>query len=420
MTDIGTRPGALPAQSALFRRGRRLLLGLLVAGAAPLASAQAFEKPDDGVYKDRIDWGVIMDLSGPTTASQLPWVAGFQDHMRMVNDAGGINGRKINVLAEDDRYDAQRHRIAYEKLSDQTPALGMSGLGNSSAQVALMPAIRKGKVPILGTYTSTKAGLDPVNPMFYAGFCGFKEMAQVGTGFFADHFKVKAPKMAVVHLEIASGKEYFDHIAEAMARHGGTVKALPMKVTAVDATPQVLEIANMKADFVAVQGAPSHAILLMRAMQQYGLQIPTFGGTYQGAPLVYEAIGPEASKNFYFMSCLSPAGSDDAPALKKMAEVADKYGHSKEKFDVNYVGGWVVAQTVAEAIARLGAEPTRAKLVDSLAKGFTVDTKGISAPLAYTPTDHSGRMALRPYQYDHGTKQFKAFGSYADYQKYLK
>ena len=96
-------------------------------------------------------------------------------------------------------------------------SLGMSGLGNSSAQAALMPAIRKGKAPILGTYTSTKAGLDPVNPMFYAGFCGFKEMAQVGTGFFAEHFKVKAPTMAVVHLDVASGKEYFDHVAEALA-----------------------------------------------------------------------------------------------------------------------------------------------------------------------------------------------------------
>ena len=125
--------------------------------------------------------------------------------MRKVNEAGGLNGRKINVLAEDDRYDASLHRIAFEKLSSQTPVLGMSGLGNSSAQSALMPMIRRGKVPVVGTYTATKAGVDPVTPMFYAGFCGYKEMAQVGVGHFATTLK-KPPKVAVVHLDVASGK----------------------------------------------------------------------------------------------------------------------------------------------------------------------------------------------------------------------
>lgn len=407
--------GARSLASALGR-----WVGALFICASFTAQAQTFERPEDGVFKDRIDWGVIMDISGPSTASQLPWVFGFQDHMRRLNESGGIHGRKVNVLAEDDRYDAALHRVAFEKLSNQTPVLGMSGLGNSSAQVALMQSIRRGKAPVLGTYTSTKAGVDPVSPMFYAGFCGFREMAQVGVGFFAETFNSKSPKIAVVHLDVASGKEYLGHVEEAIARYSGTAKSVPIKVSAVDANPQVLEIMNMKPDFVAVQGAPNTAILLMRAMQQYGLQIPTFSGTYQGAPLVYEAIGPEAGKNYYFMSCLTPAGSDDSAAVRQMAATADKYGHSKEKFDVNYVGGWVVAQTVSEAIARVGAEPTRAKLVDSLAKGFTVDTKGISAPLAYTPADHTGRMAMRPYKYDYTTRQFKAFGSYADYQKFLK
>ena len=82
-------------------------------------SALAQEIPDDGVYKDRIDWGILMDLSGPTSSSQGPWVNGFQDYMRKINEAGGINGRKINVLAEDNRFNAATDKIAYEKLVGQ-------------------------------------------------------------------------------------------------------------------------------------------------------------------------------------------------------------------------------------------------------------------------------------------------------------
>ena len=402
---LGTSPG---------RFASALLIGGLALGA------NAFELPADGVYKDRIDWGLIMDITGPSAAAQVPWVNGFQDYMRKVNEAGGIHARKINVLAEDDRYDASLHRISFERLVSQTPALGISGMGNSSAQASLMPSIRQGKVPIVGTYTSTKAGTEPPTPMFYAGFCDYKGMAQVGVGYFSETLKAKAPKVAVVHLDVASGKEYFGFIEDAITKIGGSAKSLPIKVTAIDATPQVLEIIAMKPDFVAIHGAPTTAILLMKAMHQYALKIPTFAGTYQGSPTVYSAIGAEAGSNFYFVSCFTPGGADESAGVKEMSAAADKYGHSAFKDDVNYVGGWVVGQMVAESIAKVGAEPTRQKLVESMGKGFVVDTRGISPPLKYTPDDHYGPALARPYRYDYPSRKFKSYGNYADYQKYLK
>lgn len=75
---------------------------------------------------------------------------------------------------------------------------------------------------------------------------------------------------------------------------------------------------------------------------------------------------------------------------------------------------------LTEAIARLGAEPTREKLVASLDKGFTVDTKGVSSPLKYTKDDHRGLLVVRPYSYDYEAKRFKAYGQYSDYEKYVK
>ena len=396
----------------------RFAAGLALAGLA--MGAVAFEQPGDGVYKDKIDWGVMMDMSGPASAAQLPWVAGFQAYMRKVNEAGGIHGRKINVLAEDDRYDASIDRVNYEKLVNQTPVLGISGLGNSSAQVALLPSIKRGKVPIVGTYVTTKAAVEPATPLFYGSFCGFKEMAQVGVGFFTDRLKVKAPKVAAVHLDVASGKEYFGYIEQEVGKLGGTAKSIPIKVVAADATAQVQEIINMKPDFVAVHGVPTTSILLMRTMQQFGLKIPTFAITYLGTPGVYEALGPETGANYYFVSCFTPGGIDEPGGVKEMATLADKYGHGKLKDDVNFVAGWVVGQLVAESIARVGPEPTREKLVESMNKGFEVDTKGVSSQLKYTKDDHLGLVVLRPYSYDYKNKKFQAYGKYSDYQKFVK
>jgi branched-chain amino acid transport system substrate-binding protein len=359
-----------------------------------------------------------MDLSGPTSASQSVWVAGLQDRIRKTNEAGGVHGRRVNVLAEDNRFNAATDKIAFEKLVGQTPVIAISGMGSSASQVALAPTIKAGKVPIVGTYTSTKALSEPVSPMVYNGFCGYREMAQAGVGFLTDKLGLKAPKVVTVAIESAGGKEYHDFVAEAVAKRGGTAHHVTMKVTAVDVTPQILEVMAQKPDFITIYGVSNTAVLTMKGLQQYGVNIPAFGITYLGAPQIFQAMGPQAGANYNFISCFTPGGADNAPGNVEMSAFADKVGRGAMKEDINYVSGWVVGQMIVDSLDRVGKEPTRAKLIDSLSKGFTVDTKGLSAPISYTPQNNTGPVLFRMFGYDYDAKKFKAFGEYADSSKY--
>ena len=209
---------------------QKLKTALAAATGVLALAAAAQESPADGVYKDRIDWGMLMDMSGPASESQSTYVKGFQDFMRMINEAGGINGRKINVLAEDNRYSAATDKIVYEKFVAQTPVLGFSGMGSSGGQVALAPTIRSGKVPVLGTYTPTKALLEPASPLTYHGMCSYKAMAQSGVGYFVDTLKLKAPKVVTVAIESAGGKEFHDYVAESVAKAGGTTTCADVQI----------------------------------------------------------------------------------------------------------------------------------------------------------------------------------------------
>jgi hypothetical protein len=133
---------------------------------------------------------------------------------------------------------------------------------------------------------------------------------------------------------------------------------------------------------------------------------------------VYESLGPDAGKNYSFVSCFSPASSDPK-ASAAMSAAADQYGQGKLKDDVNFVAGWVIGNMVADAIAKAGAEPTREKLSQMVNAGFTANTGGLSSELKYTPTDHLGLVGLKPLSYDYGTKSFRSYGDYADFTKYL-
>ena len=108
---------------------------------------------------------------------------------------------------------------------------------------------------------------------------------------------------------------------------------------------------------------------------------------------------------------------DDGPddLTPSYLEVLDHYGVPATFF----VMGWVAGQTTTEVLTKLGPEPTRAKLVAFMDKGFEVDTRGVSSPIKFTKEDHRGPVVLRPYGYDYQTKTFKAYGKYSDYQKYV-
>lgn len=402
-------------------KGLRMKLLSAVAASTLAMSAHAqFEAPAEGVYKDRVDWGVMMDLSGPASGSQGIWTNGFQAYVRSINEKGGVNGRRINVLAEDSRFNPAQDKINYEKLSTQTPVLAISGMGSSSSQVSLAPTIRGGKIPIVGTYTHTKPLAEPVSPLVYGGFCTYPEMAKAGVGYMTDKLKVKSPKVMVVSIESAGGVEYAQFIADAVKKYGGSSSLVTMKITAADVTPQVLEIIKQKPDFITIYGVGNTAILTMKAMHQYGLKIPAFGISYLMSPQIYAAIGPDAGPNYNVISCFTPGGADQSPGNKEMMAAADKYNHSAMKEDVNYVAGWVAGQMAAQALQLAGPQPTRAKLVEAMSKGFTVNTNGLSAPIVFTPTDHAGPSRFRMIGYDYGAKKYVSFGEFADYEKYMK
>jgi len=399
--------------------GRRALAA--IAAAAMTATAQAqFESRNEGVFRDRVDWGVMMDLSGPASGSQGIWTNGFQAYIRTLNEKGGVHGRRINVLAEDSRFNPAQDKINYEKLSTQTPVLAISGMGSSSSQVSLAPTIRGGKIPIVGTYTHTKPLSEPVSPLVYGGFCTYPEMAKAGVGYLTEKLKLQNPKVMVVSIESAGGVEYAQFVADAVKKYGGTSSLVTMKITAPDVTPQVLEIIKQKPDFITIYGVGNTAILTMKAMHQYGLKIPAFGISYLMSPQIYAAIGPEAGAQYNVLSCFTPGGADQSAGNVEMMAAADKYNHGAMKEDINYVAGWIVGQMAAQALALAGPQPTRAKLVEAMSKGFTVNSNGLAAPIVFSPANQSGPTSFRMFGYDYAAKKYVAYGEFADYDKYMK
>jgi len=268
--------------------------------------------------------------------------------------------------------------------------------------------------------TTTTTALEPPTPQFYSGFCDFNSMAKVAVGHFSDLQKKASPAVAIVYLDVASGKDFLGFAQAEVTKRGGTFTAIPIKVGAADATAQVLAMAAMKPDFVAMHGITGSGLVITRAMQQQGVNVPVVMIAHQGVPQLYQAVGQDAGKNLHHVSCFTPGSADNSPGVVEMRQTAEKYGHGTSADDGMYVAGWSSGYLVAEAIRRAGKEPTREKLVANLNSDLTIDTRGVSGNVSYGPNNKAGTWGLRVYSYDYQAKRFKAHGNYADYAKYLK
>ena len=100
-----------------------------------------------GVSDTTIKIGGILDLTGPLVTTIRPLVEALRNYTRYVNDHGGIHGRKIQLIIEDDRYTIPAAVAAFKKLVYRDEIFALMGPGSTGETRALTDNIMKQKLP---------------------------------------------------------------------------------------------------------------------------------------------------------------------------------------------------------------------------------------------------------------------------------
>ena len=140
-----------------LRRG--LAAAAIIACFAGFSAAQGQE-----TYKI----GYITDLSGPLAGSYTPTWEGFELYIKALNDRGGINGKKIDVVLDDDGLKADRAVAAAKKQTERDQVVGIFGLSLSSTQGPVYAEMRKIGVPVVTTFSGIGDALPPAQPFSYS------------------------------------------------------------------------------------------------------------------------------------------------------------------------------------------------------------------------------------------------------------
>jgi branched-chain amino acid transport system substrate-binding protein len=384
-------------------------------GSASAGGGGNTATPREGVTKDAIKYGLIYDQTGPQTVAQTPWAHGFLTQINKANDAGGVNGRKIEILDEDDKGEVPVGIAAYKKLVSQTPVVGISGINGSSIQEAALKSIEKDKMPLVGPQSTVKGGLVPLHPTIFYIVPPYADQADVIMKYMAERTGKAQPNVAIFRLTASSGIEVGELITKRVNDAGGKIVAdEEMDVTATSADAHAQKIAAAKPDWILVHSAPTQAAALLKSLQKLNAKIPLISTFAAGGPTAYEAVPKEFGSEYQYTAPTTPADID-VPGTQQLVADAQKYGYGDEAGNSSFVIGYLAGLTAVEGLKNAGADLNRETFVKGLEKINGLDTGGISEPITYGPGDRAGLSATRPYSYDYDTKKFSAVGEFTDY-----
>ena len=358
---------------------RRTVLGS--AAAAALALAACALTAGSAAAQDTIKIGAPFNVTGALSSVDAPALNGAKVKVKEINDAGGVLGKKLELVIYDTKTDPTVIASTASQLINQDKVPVALGFTDSDSALALGPIFQTAGVAFVTPgATSPKLPEQIGSEMFLACF-GDNVQAAAGAEFVLNKLNGKT-----VYLLRDNSTEYTTLLAkyfkEAYGHGGGKIvleddykagdKSFTAQITKLKALPA-------KPDVLYVSAQPDDIGLVVKQMRQAGLTQPIVGGDGYDTPLLL-SVGGKAANNVYF-STHAYMAEDSTPAIVAFYH-AYKAAYNTPPENAFAALGYDTVGLIADAITRAGSVDP-AKIRDALAA--TQGYKGITGSISYAP-----------------------------------
>jgi branched-chain amino acid transport system substrate-binding protein len=383
-----------------------LLLIILTIMLTPIISLADWEK--EGITDKSVKVGIFGPMSGPASVF-APAIYGAQIYYNEINKKGGIHGRKIEAVFEDDQCVPAMSVAAAKKLITQEKAFLLHGGTCTSAATAAVPYVAESKVPWVVLLAGIKFSPETSHKnIFLVGGSAFAQ----GTMLVDFSVKeLKAKRIAVLRQTDLYGKDGIDGINKALKKYPGVeiVADETLEGNATDATAQILKIKNSNPDAVLLCVYYRPGTVYLRQAYELGLRVPSASFTAL-EPIIYhhKLVPIEALEGHYHLLPIS----DDPLKGKSLAwfralyaqyypDVAAKPGEPS----IWAPYGYGTAMVVVEGLKRAGKDLTRTRFIEAMETIKNFETGVIPCPTSHPPNAHRGQPGMRFWTVKNGEIQ---------------
>jgi branched-chain amino acid transport system substrate-binding protein len=357
---------------------RKILKSALMAGVV-MASGPLYLQP--AAAEDTIKIGASFSVTGGQSSIDSPALNGAKLKAEEINAAGGVLGKKIELVIYDTKTDPTVIASSASQLINQDKVVAGVGLDDSDAVLALGPIFQAAGVPFVTPGATSPKLPDQVGSTMFLGCFGDNVQAAAGAEFVLNTLNGKS-----VYLLRDNATEYTTLLAkffqEAYEHAGGKiVLADDYKHGDTSFTAQITKLKALaeKPDVLYVAAQPDDIGVVVKQIRQAGLEQPIVGGDGYDTPLLL-SVGGKAANNVYFTTHAFMAENSTEGIVKFYNAYKAAYNTVPENAFAAL--GYDTVGLVADAIGRAGvADP--AKIRDALAA--TQGYKGITGSISYGP-----------------------------------
>jgi len=335
---------------------------------------------------------------GPQTGPAAAWGAvarGTDAYFKMINDEGGINGRKLVHHYFDDAYNPAKTKAGVKQLQEDIGMFAwVSGVGTAPG-LAVEDYLMEKKIPWISPSTGSAHWVDPPKKYLFALYPLYSGDAQILVRYAVEDLGLK--RLAVTYQNDDYGKLGLVGAKKQMTKEGMQLVAeIPVNVADTDMKPHVMELKKANADAVIMFVTPGHVARLLgtgKAMQFEPKWMTTT--TCADFPLMmYITKGLYAGTIAASFGMMSPAqvgignledmNNPSLPLMQKYKKDAfEKYAAKDERWGMTFAAGIAYAEPLVEALKRSGRDLTQEKLVKQLE--LLTNFQGIMGRVNYKP-----------------------------------
>ena len=355
-------------------------------GAAAFAIAMAAQG-EPGVSKDTIKLGSYLPLQSGLAAGATQMKEGTEAYFRWINDQGGVNGRKIDWIVENDSYNPQQTVAVVKKLVDRDDVFAIVSTLGTVTNLAVLPFLHQRGVPVINPAGGHINLNKPKDKNVFGILPLSSEIGESMADFALN--KLGAKKIAIFFQNDQFGKDQRDGAVEYLKKHNMAAAAEASYVPAdVDVNAQVIALKQANPDAVLLAVIPKHGALFVKEAQQLGWKPKFVGHNTMADPVVIDLAG-DALEGVY-ANLMTAVDTMNTPAVKQANEILAKYSPKTKPGYYPYLG-MAGAKIFVEGAKRAGKDLTRAKLIKALEDMHHIET-GLVPPLEWSATYHGGPL----------------------------
>ena len=389
-------------------------IAALLAAALASPATLAQKKYDPGASDTEIRIGNTNPYSGPASAYGTIGKT-ITAYFKMVDDQGGINGRKINFISYDDAYSPPKTVEMVRKLVEQDNVLFVFQTLGTPSNTAIHKYMNMKKVPQLHVATGASKWNDPKN---FPWTMGWQPNYQTEARIYAKSILQTKPdvKIGVLYQNDDYGKDYLKGLKDGLGDKAAKAIVAEVSYEVSDPTvdSQIVQLQASGANVFFNVGTPKFAAQAIRKAYDIGWKpVQYLNNVSSSIGAVLTPAGLEKSVGIIttaYLKDYSDAQWANDPAVKRWESFMKKYYPAGDLNDVSNLYGYTVARTLEQVLKQCGDNLTRENVMKQAAsmKGQYIDTLLPGITITTSDNDYAPIESVQMQRFN--GKRWERFG----------